>query len=157
MRVAAMWITVQVSIIATDTRMDKRKPPTGGFFSTNELFKRIRIDMDIRIGMMALIAAKHRCLLFHKSDLRHERRTNRQSTGKRRADHSAIHRRAPYKCRGYRAIAEAVDRQARPEIPMTRAVPDSGLATGRAGKQSGNRWLSSFHRRALRMSPLPVA
>ena len=35
-------------------------------------------------------AAKHRCLLFHKSDLRHERRTNRQSTGKRRADHSAI-------------------------------------------------------------------
>ena len=31
-------------------------------------------------------AAKHRCLLFHKPDLRRERRTNRQSTGKRRAD-----------------------------------------------------------------------
>ena len=42
------------------------------------------------IGNLAPVAAKHRCLLFHKSDLRHERRTNRQSTGKRRADQSAI-------------------------------------------------------------------
>lgn len=37
MRVAAMWITVQVSIIATDTRMDKCKPPDGRFFIAKEI------------------------------------------------------------------------------------------------------------------------
>ena len=49
--------------IATD---GQTQAAYGRFFSTNEFFKRIRIDMDIRIGMMALIAAKHRCPIFNK-------------------------------------------------------------------------------------------